>query len=112
MENQKEEYIKYSVIIPVYNCEKFIIRCIESFLKQKNKKMEIIVVDDGSKDNTLKILNEAYSDNSFVRIFNKKNTGVSDSRNFGIRKARGKYILFSDSDDYVEEKYFKKIIFF
>lgn len=90
----------FSVIIPVFNAEKYLKKCIRSVLNQKNDKTEIILVDDCSTDNSLKICNY-YKKNPSVNIIrHKKNLGVSISRNDGILAAKGKYILFLDSDDW------------
>ena len=90
----------FSVIIPVFNAEKYLKKCIRSVLSQKNDRTEIILVDDCSTDNSLKICNY-FKKNPFVYIIrHKKNLGVSISRNDGILAAKGKYILFLDSDDW------------
>lgn len=90
----------FSIILPVYNVEKFIIKCIDSILSQTYKNYEIIIVDDGSKDQTLQIINENYFDQR-IKIFTKENGGLSDARNYGLNKASGKYVWFVDSDDYI-----------
>lgn len=94
---------KFSLIIPAYNAEKTIDRCIKSVLKQTYKNYELIVVNDGSKDGTKKICDK-YCNKDNVVIINQKNRGVSYSRNVGIKNASGKYIIFIDSDDYIDEK--------
>lgn len=90
--------VKVSVIIPVYNGEKYVKRCVESVLSQSNVDMEVIVIDDGSQDNTGFVLKQ-YDDNERVRVFTQKNKGVSEARNEGIRYSTGKYIVFVDADD-------------
>lgn len=90
-----------SIIVPAYNEEKQIKKCIDSLLKQTYKNIEIIVVDDGSADDTLKILNE-YNDKRLI-IVSKENGGQGSARNVGIKKASGQYLMFVDSDDYVCE---------
>ena len=93
-----------SIIVPVYNSEKYIKECIDSLLNQDTKyNYEIICVDDGSTDSSLNILNN-YNDER-LKVFHKKNGGISSSRNFGLKKARGKYIGFVDNDDYVSNRY-------
>lgn len=92
---------KVSVIVPVYNGEKYIERCIESILKQTYENVELIVINDGSTDNTKGMLDK-YNDS--IMVINKKNTGVSDSRNIGISKATGNYIMFCDADDWLCEE--------
>lgn len=90
-----------SIIVPMYNSEKYIVRCIDSLLEQSYENIEIIVVDDGSSDNGVDIIKK-YSDNR-INIYQKKNEGVSATRNFGIEKSNGDFLLFVDSDDYVSK---------
>lgn len=94
--------IKISVIIPVYNVEKYIIECIESIINQTFKDIEIIVVNDGTKDNSIKIVEEYLSDKR-IKIINKANGGLSSARNEGMKVAKGEYIYFIDSDDFINE---------
>lgn len=99
----KEE--KVSVIIPVYNAYKNISKCLDSILKQKYTNLEIICINDGSKDGSENIiLNYAKSDNR-IKLINKENSGVSDTRNMGIDISTGEYIMFIDADDYIEYNY-------
>jgi len=98
--------MKISVIVPVYNASKYINRCIDSILNQNYKNIEIIVVDDGSTDNTLEKLKK-YKD---LIIVKQKNSGVSVARNKGLEKANGDYILFIDSDDYIDRKYISSLV--
>lgn len=101
-----------SIIIPAYNSEKYISNCIKSILNQKfsKKKYEIIIVNDTSKDKTLKICKKFKDKNQNIKIFNnKKNSGVSYSRNLGIKKALGKFVLFLDSDDELKKNSLKII---
>jgi glycosyltransferase involved in cell wall biosynthesis len=100
-----------SVIIPAYNCSSTITRCVESILMQTYPFIEIIIVNDGSTDDTDKILNEIKRQNSNVFIFNKKNGGASSARNFGINVANGSYITFVDADDYLEKKMINELVF-
>ncbi|MBR3888614.1 MAG: glycosyltransferase family 2 protein [Clostridia bacterium] len=93
---------KISIIIPVYNAEKFISKCLDSAINQTYKNIEIICVNDGSKDNSLKILEEYSAKDSRVVIVNKQNAGVSEARNDGIKNSTGEYIAFLDSDDWLE----------
>ena len=90
-----------SVIIPAYNAQKTIYRCLESILNQTYRNIEVIVVNDGSSDDTENICRQFEDER--VRIVNQKNQGVSQARNTGIVLAQGKYICFVDSDDYVME---------
>ena len=93
---------KISVIIPVYNVAKYLPKCIDSVLNQTYKNLEIILVDDGSTDESGKISDEySYKDNR-VKVIHKKNGGPGDARNTGIKEATGKYIGFIDSDDFIE----------
>ena len=94
-----------SIIITAYNAEKTIERCLNSILENDYSDYEIILVNDGSKDNTEKIVELFASDK--IKYFSKKNTGVADSRNYALDKAKGDYITFVDSDDYVSNNYFK-----
>lgn len=91
-----------SVIVPVYNAEKYLARCIDSILNQIYQNIEIILINDGSSDNSLLICKEYEKKDSRVVTFNKVNGGVSSARNLGLDNARGEYIVFVDSDDYIE----------
>lgn len=94
-----------SVIIPVYNVEKYLKRCLDSVLNQTYSSLEIILIDDGSKDNSGKICDEyAQRDHRIITI-HKDNGGLSDARNVGIENMRGQYVTFIDSDDYVAADY-------
>lgn len=95
-----------SVIVPCYNCQNFIDRCVKSIKNNTIKETEILLINDGSTDNTLDTINRIARENSNVIVFDKINTGVSDTRNFGIAKAKGKYISFVDSDDYIRNNMF------
>ena len=99
----------FSVIIPVYNSEKYLNKCIKSVLNQKNNKTEIILIEDCSTDNSLKVCNSFQHNPSVNIIRHKKNLGVSISRNDGILAAKGKYILFLDSDDWLYPRCLKNI---
>lgn len=102
-----EEKIVVSVIVPAYNAEKVLEDCLESLLKQRLQGMEIIVVNDGSKDHTGGIAEKFAKRDSRVRVIDKEqNEGLSAGRNSGIELARGEYIGFVDADDWVEENYF------
>lgn len=99
---------KVSVIIPTYNSAHFIIEAVDSVLAQTFTDFEVLVVDDGSKDNTKEVLTEKYGDS--IQYFYKENGGVSKARNFGIENANGKYVAFLDSDDaWIPEKLEKQI---
>lgn len=100
--------IKISIIVSVYNCEKYISRLVNCIFKQKYSNFELIIVNDGSTDNTLQYLRN-FNDEKLILI-DKKNTGVSDSRNEGLKRATGDLIIFLDADDYIEDNYFETII--
>lgn len=93
--------IKVSVIVPVYNAEKYIEKCVESLVNQTLKDIEIIIINDGSTDNTLNILNKL-SKSSSIKVMTTKNNGIGITRNNGLKKAKGDYIFFLDGDDYIE----------
>lgn len=93
---------KYSIIIPVYNVEKTLRRCLDSVINQTYKNLEIICINDGSKDNSLKILNEYAKKDDRIIIVNKENGGLASARNEGIKKVNGDVITFLDSDDWFE----------
>lgn len=101
---------KISVIVPVYNTEKYLSKCLDSILNQTLKDIEVIVVNDGSKDNSQTIINQYKNNDSRIISILKDNGGLSDARNVGIEKALGKYIAFVDSDDYIAAEMFKKMI--
>ena len=103
---------KVSIIIPIYNGEKYLKRCLDSILAQTYENIELVCVNDGSKDGTLDILKEYQKNDSRVIIIDKKNTGVSDSRNLGIKKSTGQYIAFCDADDMYEKNYIEKLYTF
>ena len=100
-----------SVVVPVYNAEKFLPECLESLLKQTMKHIEIICVDDGSTDNSLEILRSYEKKDPRVRVFTQKNQFAGAARNYGLSKARGEYVCFLDADDFfagnlVEDTYY------
>lgn len=101
---------KVSIVIPVFNGERYIKDCIESLQKQNYKNIEIIVVNDGSLDNTEKVVNEIIKNDSRVKLINQKNSGVSEARNNGINSSTGKYITFVDSDDTVCNEYIEYLV--
>lgn len=92
---------KVSIIVPVYNAEAVLHRCVDSILNQEYTDFELFLVDDGSKDNSGAICDEYAGRDSRVQVIHKENTGVSDSRNCAIDRARGKYLQFLDSDDWI-----------
>lgn len=94
-----------SIIVPIYNVEEYLQRCIDSLINQTYHNTEIILVDDGSTDNCGTISDQYSRNYDNVYSFHKKNGGLSDARNYGITKAHGKYICFIDSDDYIDKRY-------
>lgn len=94
---------KVSVIIPVYNVEKYLDDCLENVVNQTLQDIEIICVNDGSTDNSLEVLQKYESEDARIKIINKENGGLSSARNAGIREAKGEYILFLDSDDMISK---------
>lgn len=99
--------VKVSVVIPVYNVEKLLKRCIDSLLNQTFSDYELVLINDGSSDHSLDVLNQ-YKNNPKIRIYNQKNRGPALTRNRGIKLTKGKYIMFIDSDDYVSSDYIEK----
>lgn len=99
-----------SIIIPAYNCDQYIGKCIESILIQTYKNIEIIVINDGSLDNTEVVVRKYINNDKRIRYFNQKNSGPSIARNNGIEKARGQYLMFIDSDDVVSSIYVEKLL--
>ena len=92
--------IDISIIVPSYNAEKSIDKCITSLINQTKKELEFIIINDGSTDSTEEIIKK-YKDKR-IKYFKNKNSGIGKTRNFGIEKAKGKYLMFVDSDDYLE----------
>lgn len=107
MEN-KETMV--SVIIPVYQAEKYLVNCVESVLNQTYDNIEIILVDDGSNDGSASICDDYAARYDNIHCIHQKNKGVSCARNLGIERAQGKYILFVDSDDYIREDYLESAV--
>lgn len=97
---------KISVIVPIYKVEQYIHRCIDSILSQSFTDFELILVDDGSPDNCGKICDEYAQKDSRVKVFHKPNGGVSSARNLGLNNAKGEWVTFIDSDDYIEQGFF------
>lgn len=99
-----------SVIVPIYNIVEWLPRCVNSIRKQTYRNLEIILIDDGSTDNSGAMAEKFALEDKRVRVFHKENGGVSSARNLGIEKARGKYIGFVDSDDYIEPEMYERLI--
>lgn len=98
-----------SVVVPIYNVEKYLKKCVETIINQTYKNIEIILVNDGSTDNCLCICNEFRNKDKRINVIDKKNGGLSDARNVGLKNAHGKYICFIDSDDYIAETYIETL---
>lgn len=102
--------MRFSVIVPVYNVEKYIVKCLDSIISQTNQDFELIVVNDGTKDNSQKIIDEYVKKYPLkVKSFIKENGGLSDARNYGVERANGEYIVFVDSDDFINERLLEKL---
>lgn len=99
--------MKISCIVPVYNVEKYIGKCLDSILNQSFKDFEVILIDDGSTDDSGKICDEYEKIDDRIKVIHKTNGGLSDARNTGIENAKGDYFIFIDSDDYIEENMFE-----
>ncbi len=101
---------KVSIIVPVYNVENYLAKCLDSLVNQSLQDIEILVIDDGSKDKSGDII-EQYAGKypEKIKAFTKENGGLSDARNYGIDRATGEYIGFVDSDDYVAETMFEEM---
>ena len=101
---------KISIIIPIYNSEKYLTHCLDSILKQTYQDFEVILVNDGSTDNSAKICDNYTITDARFKVIHKQNQGVSIARNTGISYAKGEYISFIDSDDWIENDYLKNMI--
>ena len=99
-----------SIIVPVYNAERYLHRCIDSILAQTFTDFELLLIDDGSKDNSGAICDEYAVKDSRIRVFHKENGGASAARNYGLDKAVGKYICFIDADDWVDKDYIERLL--
>ncbi|MDR1528238.1 MAG: glycosyltransferase [Puniceicoccales bacterium] len=97
-----EADIKISIVVPVYNAEKYLRQCLDSLVGQIFENIEIICINDGSTDNSLEILHEYQKKDGRIVVFFHENKGISVTRNVGLHAARGKYIMFCDSDDWYE----------
>lgn len=101
---------KVSIVVPVYNVEKYLLQCVESIISQNYSNKEIILVNDGSTDNSAQICDEYAKKYSEIKVVHKENGGLSDARNEGMRAAEGDYVLFIDSDDFIESGSLNKIM--
>lgn len=97
--------IKISVVVPIYNVDRWLPRCLTSIIGQSFTEFELLLVNDGSTDDSLEICQSFSKKDERIKIINKENGGLSDARNAGIDIAQGRYIVFVDSDDYLERNY-------
>ncbi len=100
-----------SVIIPVYNAERYLNRCINSVVEQTYNNIEIILVNDGSTDNSAKLCDDWLVKNERIKVFHKENGGAGDTRNYGVERATGEYIAFVDSDDVIDKFYLEHLYY-
>ena len=101
--------IKVSIIVPIYNVEKYLHQCVDSLLNQTLRDIEVILVDDGSPDSCPHICEEYKKKDIRVKVVHKQNGGLSDARNAGLKLVEGEYVAFIDSDDYVDLHMFEKL---
>ena len=101
--------VKFSIIVPVYNVEKYLDNCLNTILKQTYENFEVIVVNDGTKDNSQDIIDKFVKKDKRFKGFKKTNGGLSDARNYGVLKAKGDYLLFVDSDDDINLELLEKL---
>lgn len=101
--------VKYSFIVPVYNTSKYLKKCLDSLVKQTFKDFEIIIVNDGSTDNSSNIISKYQDTYKNIKVISQKNQGLSMARNNGVKEANGEYLIFIDSDDYVEKNLLKEV---
>lgn len=101
--------MKFSIIVPVYNVSLYLEKCLNSLKEQKGDSFEVLVINDGSCDNSLEIAEKCVSGDKRFHIYTKENGDISDARNYGIERARGDYLLFVDGDDFVGEDYLEVI---
>lgn len=102
--------MKISIIVPVYNAEKYIGICIDSILKQTYRNFELLLINDGSSDNSLEVLNQYSKKDKRIRVIDQKNMGVAKTRNKGIQLAKGEYLTFIDNDDYIDKDYLEQFM--
>lgn len=99
-----------SIIVPVYNVEKYLVKCLESIRNQKFRNFEVILIDDGSNDRSGAICDDFVKENMQFHVIHKKNGGLSEARNTGLKVAKGKYVCFIDSDDWVREELLERLL--
>src|SRR5699024_86358 len=98
---------KVSVIVPIYNAEKYLKKCLDSLVRQLFEGLEIVLINDGSTDSSLSICQNYAEEHPHIHVYTTPNRGVSNARNTGMELARGTWITFLDSDDWISENYFK-----
>lgn len=103
------EIITFSIIVPVYNVQNYLRECLNSILDQTYSIYEVLLIDDGSTDNSAAICEEYVKKDQHFRYYYKTNGGLSDARNYGLRKAKGNYLIFIDSDDYIDKNMLRRI---
>lgn len=109
MSNKSSE-ILVSIIVPIYNVEEYLDKCIKSLVKQTYKNIEILLIDDGATDNSGIICDKWHDEDVRIHVYHIENSGVSFARNLGLREAKGEYISFVDPDDYVEENFIEVLL--
>lgn len=101
---------KISIIVPVYNVENYLERCVESILKQTYTNFELLLINDGSTDKSGELCDQLVSKNGNIKVFHLENAGVSNARNVGIQNSTGEWITFVDSDDFITNDYLETLI--
>jgi glycosyltransferase involved in cell wall biosynthesis len=101
---------KLSVVVPIYNVEKYLCKCVDSIISQEMQDFELILVNDGSSDNSEEIANEYSKQDNRIKVIHKENGGLSSARNTGINLAKGEYVCFIDSDDWIKENTFSLLV--
>lgn len=99
-----------SIVVPIYNVEDYLTKCVDSVINQTYKNLQIILVDDGSKDSSSSICDEYLKKDSRIEVIHKENGGLSDARNVGMKYVKGDYTFFLDSDDWIDEKIIEKLL--
>ena len=99
-----------SIIIPVYNCERFLEQCLESVLGQTHKALEIILIDDGSRDGSASLCDMYLNRDQRIKVIHKKNQGAAAARKSGIEVATGRFVMFVDADDWLDDDYVEKLL--
>lgn len=107
---EKNKYPLISVMVPVYNVENYLEKCLDSIIDQTYQNLEIILVNDGSKDNSPKICDEYAKKDNRIKVIHKDNGGLSDARNVGLMHCKGDYLGFVDSDDWIKPNMYEKLL--